>query len=244
MNQEQFNKAKQNQEKMLSAISEGLENKLELTMVLVPDLKERLLRGLRWSFFLSEEINLPTQTKLTASNNKRDFSPLITIDGNEVLESFSEIKKHDLLQVGMFIPEVESGIKNKIVEISLSYEDCETLVLSKVSSAKNVNVEEFFKYFELQLTLPGVDEVFDGYNLDSLSKIQLEAMDEFEHWRWDVGNKVHAYPYLQIGGNGHWIQGDYSDSYFAQVNNDIGDAGSVYILYSDDGDFQSWVDMY
>lgn len=244
MNQEQFNKAKQNQEKMLKAISDGLEKKLELTIVLVPDLKERLMKGLRWSFFLDEEINLPLNTKLTATNNKRDFSPLVTIDGNEVLEAFSEIKKHDLLQVDMFIHEVENGIKDKVVEISLNYEDCETLVSSKKSTVAKVNTEEFFKYFDLYLTLPSVDEIFEGYNLDSLSKIQLEAMDEFEHWRWEVGNEVHAYPYLQIGGNGHWIQGDYSDSYFAQVNNDIGDAGSVYIVYSDDGDFQSWVDMY
>ena len=84
----------------------------------------------------------------------------------------------------------------------------------------------------IAITLPDSGVVFDtlikGNIYDEANLWSLEYLDKYDMWKNDVMEKLYDYLW-QIGGHGRWIQSDYNDTYLAQVNIEIGDAGSIFI---------------
>lgn len=251
MKQEYITEITSHQEKMLAVIHHACAEKLEECGYIVEGLEDKIIAGMRWSLVLrktGDEAQEKVQTR-TSWDEPRPYS-----DKQDLLQvSFSEISylqtalrsESAIFVLPIFSPLIEKYLKDKTISVEFEYESLETGIQIKTEIAKS-SVDDLLAVYSLQLTLPEYDTVFpDCEDLMEIPQWKLEHIDTYESFTWDVRKLFQKRdPYVQIGGYGRWIQGSYSDTYIAQVNNDVGDAGSVFICCSQDGKFDAWVDMH
>jgi hypothetical protein len=236
------------QEFILSAIDKALEDELLSVSWEVENLKEKIINGLRWGLFLRPKVEEVPQLRTTTKLSKGSFhddAPIVRINFQEILALEKSLADWGVKQFPIFSPKIDKSILKGEISVDLDYEDCKTETCVSADSPEGIKPEKLLEFYELRLTLPGV---FEAFGLDEdydIPKWQYDSFDAYEKWKWSVEAGRRDY-YLQIGGHGAWIQGSYTDTYIAQVNNDIGDAGAVFINVSESKieKFSAWVDMH
>lgn len=247
----QVQEIKQHEQEFFTKIERAMQEQLADCLMIMPDLKERIIKGLRWALFSRDGKQSPseavlsqiqTKTKWKESEGMYEPDALLKVSGPEVLAVEDFIVSQGLHVAPIFTQSVKQKLQGKDVFVTFEYEDLDTQVVAKPAHTHSVNLKPFLQAFELRLTLPDVDEIFGFADLREIQDWQFEYIDAYEEWKWQVEHQGHRHPYIQIGGHGHWIQGSYDDCYIAQVNNDVGDCGSVYIMVEEE--FKGWVDMH
>lgn len=222
---------------MLDKIEKALTTNLKEVIILFPSLHEKIINSLMWGIF-SKDQAFKTNKK---SKSEHKFFALMSYDivdlAKEKLKSMEEIKPQ------FFVAKVDTSFQEKDFMIYLDYEGCDVLVEEVPRIAKVIK-----KDYQgiIAITLPDSEVVFstliEGNFYDSSNRWVLEHMDTYDAWRYEVMKDLHNYLW-QIGGYGRWIQDSYNETYVAQANIEIGDAGSIFIEI-DNEEFKADIDMY
>lgn len=222
-------------EDILQKIQDGIENELQDIAVIFPELKEKIEQKMLWGIFSKEDIFICPKEKY------RHHQAFASLSYEIVEKAKEELKKQGEINAQFFVPEVDKIFKEKNVEIFLDYEDCDVKV-------ENVSLVKMKKDIQavIAYTLPDSSVVFEslvkGNMFDEANRWLWEYMDMYDSWKYKVMDKLYWYLW-QIGGHGRWIQNYYNDTYVAQANIEIGDAGSVFIEIRDK-DMNAYVDMH
>lgn len=245
MGQEKIQEILKHQEEFLSTIDKALDEKLLETSWQVDSLKDKILGGLRWGLFLRPKVEerpeLRTTTKL-AKDSFHDSSALVRINFQEIEALQKCFADWGVKDFPIFSPKIDKEMLTGEIEVDFSYESLDADVSHTKQADQGVVPVNFLDFYELRLTLPDVFEAFGMDEDGSIPKWMEDSFDVYENWKWEVEARRRDY-YVQIGGHGAWIQGSYTDTYIAQVNNDVGDAGAVFITAQPEKEFLAWVDM-
>lgn len=238
----------EHQEHILSSIDRALEEQLLSASWEVDDFKGKILGGLRWGLFLRPTIDEPAELRTTTKFSRDGFhddAPLIRINFEEILALEKNFSLWGLKEAPIFSPKINKELLKGEILVDFNYETLDADVSVIDSAPKGFEPLHLLDIYELRLTLPDIYEAFGLKEDDYLPKWQHDSLDAYEKWKWSVEQNKHE-PYVQIGGHGRWIQGSYTDTYIAQVNNDVGDAGAVFIKVSSYPmeKFSAWVDMH
>ena len=232
----------------LNIISEAVTSSLFECNTLTSDLQQKIVSGLRWGLFMKEGVSSDAKEKIKTTtvvkfDSQGDMRPLIQIDFKEI-DKIQKMIKQDtsLIDADIFSPQIQQFLTDKSIKVLFSYEDIAAQVITSSSSKKSATVDDIMEVFDLRLTLPEYDAVFGDIYL--YSKKRLQIVDIYEKWKWTIEKAWGKESYVQIGGHGSWIQRQYTDTYISQVNNHVGDSGSVFICCDLIGKFDAWVDMY
>lgn len=237
------------QTKFMKEISTALENELKSGTHIVEQMQEKIMAGLKWGLFLRDDLStslealLSTKKKWSTEKNQRsDWYDLIQINFDEIfLVQKAITKDSSIIDAPVFSFLIADKLKSRQLSIEFEYEDLNTKNIETISQTK-ATVDDILDIFQLRLTLPDFDAIFDY--LDSIPNWMFEHITPYEEWSWSMRDRMGDRAYIQIGGNGQWIQGSFPESYIGQVNNDVGDAGSVFISLDENNKFTSWVDMH
>lgn len=220
---------------MIEKINTGIANELADIATIFPDLQEKVEQQLLWGIFSKNDIFSDPKEKY------RNHNVFASLSYEIVEQAKQELEKHGEKQCEFFSPNVDKVFKEKNVAIYLDYEDCDV----KVENVDTVNINKNIVAL-IAPTLPDSTTVFEslvkGNMFDEANRWLWEYMDIYDKWKYQVMDKLYDYVW-QIGGHGRWIQNDYNDTYVAQANIEIGDAGSVFIEIRDN-ELQAYVDMY
>jgi len=159
---------------------------------------------------------------------------LLDISMSEIQRVVDAIAQTPSVEQYMLLPE-EILANPKKLRLFMDPESLECRV--EVEGDTTPALGDILELFELRLTMPDVDTVFP-----EIHEWMWDYIDQYEQvqWDWTQLSKTHTQAYVQIGGHASWAQGGFSDDFIAQVNNDVGDAGSVYIHSS----FKAYVQMH
>lgn len=99
--------------------------------------------------------------------------------------------------------------------------------------------------FAPRLTIPEVEVLFpDLWESSQTHNTWLwHRIELYEAWQEQVCPGRRRDDYIQVGGWASFVQDGDQGRYVAQVNNDIGDAGSVYLMCDEAGELQADVQM-
>lgn len=224
-------------EDILTKFEEALQTSLQELVVMFPDFHQKVLDSVLWGIFSKEDpFEAPEENK-SYHNSFAYLSYEIVELARQKLQESGEINPQ------FFYYKVDEIFQKKGVEIYLDYEDSDVLTVEVEKQKRQINKE--FQGF-IALTLPDSGIVFEslieGNVYDNANVWVLEYMDTYDAWRHEIMRSLYAYLW-QIGGHGRWIQSDYNETYIAQANIDIGDAGSVFIEVRE-GEMKGYVDMY
>lgn len=168
--------------------------------------------------------------------------PLLVVRVSELLEL-----QQALLPAGrLFLGEL-GGFADKVVALTLNGDGDETFRKEAlVREATYVVLPSLAEHFEVDLTLPSVEEVFPELETMPLSnEWYWDRVELYEEWTWQQRpRRGGAQPYIQLGGVGHFIQSGDQAGYVAQVDNQIGDCGNTYLLFTPDMGFVADVQMF
>lgn len=248
MKQEYIAEIIAHQEKMMATIHYACTDKLEMCGYAIDALEEKIIAGMRWALLLRNEDGglKKGQTRINwdAQREYYDKQDLLQVSCAEIFQLQQELKG-SIFELPIFSPMIEKYLKDKTISLDFKYQGLQTDIHIKDEQALSC-VDDLLVDYKLQLTLPDYDTIFpDCESLMDIPQWMLEYIDTYETFAWDVRQMFQRVePYVQIGGYGKWIQGSYSDTYIAQVNNDVGDAGSVFLCCSELGKFDAWVDMH
>lgn len=220
---------------IVEKIQAAIENELHDIAVIFPDLKEKIEKKMLWGIFSKQDVfNVPKE-------KYRNHQAFASISYEIVEKAKQELKKSGETNGEFFVPEVDKIFKEKNVEIFLDFEDCDV----KVDDVKEVKMKKDIEAV-IAATLPDSSTVFEslvkGNMFDEANRWLWEYMDIYDSWKYKVMDKLYWYLW-QIGGHGRWIQNDYNNTYVAQANIEIGDAGSVFIEIRDNN-MHAYVDMH
>lgn len=208
-------------QKTLEKFEDALLDKLSDIVLIYPDFADNVKKNMLWGIFSKESCY---------SIDKMRHEDFAHIDYTIVEKAREFLQANAVTDPQFFAPSVEQYLKDKKLTVSMQFEDCEVTV-EETQEVKNIRRE--FQGI-LCLTFPDADIVFDsmiqGDLFDSTGQNEwlLGYVDIYEDWRHEAMRCQYHYLW-QLGGHGRWIQRDYNGTYIAQVNIDIGDAGSVYI---------------
>lgn len=235
----------------LNTISQAVTLSLFECNTLTSELQQKIVSGLRWGLFMKDKVAIDVKEKIqtttvVSGDSQGDMQPLIQIDFGEIDKIQKMINEYtSLIDADIFSPVIKEFLDGKSVKVLFSYEEVEAKTIVSDAAKKSANIDQIMDVFELRLTLPEYDAVFDEItDIRHVSKTTLEAISLYEEWKWETEKKWGKDSYVQIGGHGSWIQGEYTHSYISQVNNDVGDAGSVFVCCDASGKFDAWVDMH
>lgn len=221
--------------------------KLGPILDVMPNFAEIVKENMLWGLFAKEDVY--SLSKSLSKNHefvaKGYFSNVFNFDYKLIEEAKAQIKEKFNIETPMFFaPEVEASILGKQIAASVDYEDCDVKVVALHTEQNCFN--ETYVEMIVSPTLPDSEVVFksliNGSYFEPANTWVLPYMDAYDEWKHEVMRELHDY-YIQIGGHGRWIQHDYNGTYIAQVNNDIGDAGSVFITVHEDN-IEGYVDMH
>lgn len=221
--------------------------KLAPIVEVLPNFTEIVKENMLWGIFSKEDIfSLPQKlSKDHPFKPRGDYNNIFNLSYEFIEQAKAQVKEKFSIENPMFfVPEVEATIIGKQISANVEYEDCDVKVNNLLDS------QTYFNKNEVEViiapTLPDCYVVFgaliNGNCFEPTNTWVLPYMDSYEEWRREVMHELYNY-YIQIGGHGRWIQNDYNGTYIAQVNNDIGDGGSIFIMASN-GDIQGYVDMH
>lgn len=241
----------QKQQQLITLIDESFLKELFEVEVYVPQLKEKIIAGCKWAFVMKErftEEGYPKKATQPASYDidSEEYSDSHTVaffNMTQIIEAEKLIKKFEkkFVASSMF----KDIIYEKTVDMfsTVKLDDVEVDVKTKKITFKHTYLDEFFQYFTPVLTVPPCQDIFDIQ--DDTPKWLWEMITKYEEWTWKMQKQLGVTEgYIQIGGYSSLAQTE-PQYYIAQVNNDVGDAGSVVIEYSHEQDkIEGYVDMY
>jgi hypothetical protein len=220
---------------IINQIDKALKNELVEILPILPDLKNEIIKNMMWGMFFNEK-----GYALKGENKILNIPYSLIEDAKNVLPTIPNINK------SFFPSDIEEKLKGNNSTVTLIYEEIETHAFLN----KEMLVDrESFKDVEIIISLTYPDSEFvvksliegELYSNNGGNDWLFEYMDQYDDWRYKLMDKMYRYEY-QIGGHGRWIQSDYNNRYVAQVNNGIGDSGSVFVFFDNSG-IRSWVDM-
>lgn len=222
---------------IISKLETALTEQLKDVVLIFPDLKQKIEENVLWGIFSEEDLY---EAPLVKYRRHEVFAHL----SYDVIElAKQELKKHAEENHDFFSLEVDKVFQEKDIDIYLDYEDCDVKVDKTEKFSKKLKKD--FKAL-IAATLPDSGIVFkdmiQGNVFDDANVWLLEYMDLYDEWKHESMSKLYRYLW-QIGGHGRWIQSDYNETYLAQANIDIGDAGSVFFEVRDK-EVKGYVDMY
>ena len=99
--------------------------------------------------------------------------------------------------------------------------------------------------FTPRLSIPGADVVFPVLNEPSQNnnKRLWRRVDLYEAWKESAEGDRCLDDCVQIGGWARFVQSGRQEDYLAQVNNDVGDSGSVYLMRDASGSLRADIQM-
>ena len=224
-------------EEILGKLDSALVTGLADIVTIFPDFRQKVQDSLLWGIFSKEQ---PFEAP---EKDKRYYSSFAYLSYDVVELARQELQKSGEKNPQFFFYKVDEVFKEKDAEVYLDYEDSDVLI-EEVEKEKHQYNKDFQGFIALTLPDSGIvfDSLIEGNVYDDKNTWVLEYMDTYDAWRHDVMERLYRYVW-QIGGHGRWIQSDYNDTYVAQANIDIGDAGSVFIEIRDK-DIKGYVDMY
>jgi hypothetical protein len=245
MEQGQINEILKHQKDFFSAIDIAVEKDLAIIQMPAKELKERIIEGLRWGLFLRKNVRQVhgLRTAVFNSRDEYELEPLMRLNFHEIRSLQEEMEAYGFYHCPIFSDKIDKKFLDTEIQVNFCHDTLESNIREIRSIFSRTDTKKLLKCFDVKLTLPDAEEIFDieegGYPLDAETIAELDAYD---HWKWSI--EKHYDSLLQIGGNGRWTQYNYGETYIAQVNNDVGDAGAVYVTLSKKGDFKSFVEMY
>lgn len=213
-----------------------LEQAIELEKMkeALPELENVVKKNMRWAIFFADPI-------FESKNKNSEF--------NLTYSFMEEAGRQITAQYGVenpifFAPVVEAAFKGKQLSVFVDYEDCDVEIKVKaVDGSFTINPSV---PLALALTYPDSDVVFnelvDGWVGDPQNKWVYDHMDVYDRWTRDVMSRAYSL-YYQVGGYGRLIQDSHGYDYIAQINNNIGDCGSVFVI-ADERGISGHVEMY
>ena len=125
-----------------------------------------------------------------------------------------------------------------------NYRPRESVLVSDAGSVQSVRL---LSEFNARLTLPSVEAVFPGYfKVPSHDSWYWHRIDLYESWAYSCFpfNTSLGMPYAQVGGYGQFVQSGEDTEFVAQINNEVGDCGSTYLLYRKPQGFLADIQMH
>lgn len=243
MEQGQINEILKHQKELLSSIDRTIEDGLRDAKLSIDELKKKVLGGLRWGLFLRKDVkNINSSRTIAFPSDEIGLAPLVRINFHEICALQKQIKTFGFYKAPIFGDEIDQQFLNREVKVSFCHDTLKTTIVEVLSTFNKADTTKLLKHFEFKLTLPDAEEVFGIDNESLVDDETLMQLDVYDEWKSSIEQDYDTY--FQIGGNGKWIQNCYSHNYIAQVNNDVGDGGSVYIVLRPNGDFKSIVEMF
>jgi hypothetical protein len=243
MEQGQINEILKHQKELLSSIDRTIEDGLRDAKLSTAELRKKVLGGLRWGLFLRKGVkNVNSSRTVAFPSDEIGLAPLVRINFHEIMALQKQIKTFGFYKAPIFSDEIDQKFLNREIKVDFCHDTLKSTIVEVLSTFNRPDTTKLLKHFEFKLTLPDAEEVFgidDESLVDDDTLMQLDAYDE---WKFSIEQDYDTY--FQIGGNGKWIQNCYSHNYIAQVNNGVGEDGSVYIVFRPNGDFKSIVEMY
>lgn len=225
------------QDKIISSIQKACQNELLECTYIIDGFEEKILKNLRWGLFSRQNVEISKKVLTTRSwSDKTAYqNDLLQISFEEVISiaKFIELTP-ELMKYKIFSSELQASLDEKFIQVYFEYDTLEATIISGKQFA-NTKVQDILDAYDLKLTLPDYDCIF-GEEMPEWLMPHIDAYEKFQH-------SMKEKSYIQIGGHGNWIQGSYTDTYIAQVNNEVGDCGAVFIV-CEDNEFKDWVDMY
>lgn len=224
-------------EEMIEKIDSGLKGSLEDLLVIFPTIREKIIQTLLWGVF-SE--NKPFKTEESTQGYYENFA-LVSYDIIELAKE--KLKKSGVENTQFFVSFVDSDFRKNDFLIGINYEDYD-IKIEKVSQISKVMTNDYKGI--IASTLADSSVVFESFIKGDLYHDSnlwlLEYLDKYDMWKHEIMENLYNYRW-QIGGHGRWIQTDYNNTYLAQINIDIGDAGSIFIE-CDNGKIKGGIDMF
>lgn len=236
----------QKQQEFISLLNEACLKELFEVEVYVPQLKEKILKASKWAFGMKDSNpthGYPQYSTTPISSYEDRKAKVAQINMSQIFEAekFINSFQKEFVSSPMFNDIVYKETLNAFSTIYL--DDVDVEVKTKVNVYDKLYLDEFFKNFTPILTLPPCEEIFDIE--DNTPEWLWEIITAYEEWTWKMRKILHIEDcYMQIGGHCCLVQSA-PQHYIGQVNNDVGDAGSVAIEYSETtGKIEGYVDMY
>lgn len=215
-----------NPQEFYQIIDTAIQNELSEVAEVFPDFAENLKSHVLWGIFSNDEIYKAPGVLFGMNYD------VIELAKQQVKEQQS------IADAQFFASSVEAQLQGKSFTVDVDYEDSEAFVKEP---KKPLVINTQFNAV-VSLTLPDYQVVFDKYMPNGHNPMLNNLIDIYGHWRFAAMNQLYNY-YYQIGGHGRWIQYDYNNKYIAQINANIGDAGSVFVSVEDNKIIAN-VDMY
>lgn len=213
-----------------------LEQAVELEKIKedLPEFEKVVKQHMRWAMFFADPI-------FTSKNKNSEFN----LPYSFMEAASKEIKNQYGVESPVFFsPVVESAFKGKQLSVFVDYEDCDVEV--KVKDADGSFTIDPSIPLILALTYPDSEVVFndlvEGWVGDPQNKWVYDHMDTYDRWTREALSRAYNL-YYQVGGFGRLIQDSHGHDYIAQINNNIGDYGSVFVI-ADERGISGHVEMY
>lgn len=244
MEQGQINEVLNHQKDFLSSIENAVDCKLNNKQMSAKELKDQILSGLRWGVFLRKGAKAVNGLRTTMFSCKDDseLTPLVRVNFHELISLQNEMETYGFYKCPIFSQKIDNKFLDREIQVNFSYDTQELSIREIRSVFARTDTAKILKAFELKLTLPDAEDVFGVTDESLLSDDKIEILDAYDVWKWEIEKENNIF--LQIGGNGSWIQRSHGNDYIAQVNNEVGDGGFVYVTISPSGEFKSVVEMY
>lgn len=246
-----------------SLINEAVSSTLSECLFYFPDMHGNILTNLRWGFFLTDSAK---KSLFTCNPQKTSTSTFpCFVDLNEEKTFIGQLNFAQIFKAENYIQEIlaEDSIAThtvfdsktyhiaceKLAQIFINFTDYTSCIESNQLENKLISSSEldsFFQAFEPRLMLPPASIALGFTDYDNLCDSQCDCADIYQKWQWEIQKKLsidsHS-TYMQIGGYSNCIQSD-PDNYIGQINNDIGDGGSV-VVYIDNNTMaiKGYIDM-
>ena len=243
MEQSQINEILKHQKELLSSIDRTIVEGLRDVNIPIGELKERILDGMRWGLFFRKNVKNVLAARTTVfPNDDIGISPLVRINFHEVSALQKQIKTFGFYKAPIFSQEIDEQYFNREIQVDFSHDTLQSTTVEIRSTFNRPDTTKLLKQFELKLTLPDAEDVFGIDDNSQLDNELLSKLEIYDVWKWSIEHDYDTY--FQIGGNGRWVEKCHSKNYIAQVNNNVGDEGSVFIIVRPNGDFKSFIETY
>jgi hypothetical protein len=221
--------------------TDGLLEELSLYM---PDFREKIIASIRPGIFMRKhDFSLKDILKWDEQSlAELDFSWFQSI---AELKQVSDI---EMIHGTLFSSKVQaSGFAQSRVVVTLDWDDYsyDMAKVKTVTQFKHEHAQADLWDVRLMLAPPHIILDLDGYG-DNVQEWQWSLIDSYEKFVHQVSQQLNTglRAYIQVGGWANYIQDGDEDDFIAQINCEVGDAGSVYVGLDHQGKLESFVQMF
>lgn len=210
----------------------------------VPDFREKILSHIRPGIFMCKhDFSLKDCLKWDEKSlAELDLSYFTGLPGLEQVKSIDAIKGELFSQRVM-----ASGFDKSRLVITMDWDNY-SYDMAKIKAVKSFTHEHMMvkDLWDVRLMLAPPDVILGLAGYGDVAEWQWNMIDGYEKFVHAIAQKLHTglYPYIQVGGWANYIQDGDEDDFIAQINCDVGDAGSVYVTLGSKGKLEAFVQMF